>query len=671
MSMHHDVVTLAVTDEVAVITADSPPVNALGIGVRRGLEVAFRQALEHEAVKAVILMCTGRTFFAGADINEFGKPIESPELSAIVSRIDNFPKPTVAAIHGTALGGGLEIALGCLVRIAVPSAKLGLPEVNLGLLPGAGGTQRLPRIIGVAPALEMILSGQNKLREDAIAFGRELAGAGVLPRRARDREDKMGAASSDSALFTAAQAKLPRGFKAPANILKAVRAAAELPFEEGLKREGELFLELLKSKESAAQRHVFFAERAAAKIPGIGADTPVVDIAAVGVIGAGTMGGGIAMNFLNIGVPVTLMDNSREALERGIAIIRRNYQMTAEKGRISAAEVENRMARLTPTLEFSDFDRQDLLIEAVFENLELKKNVFAQLDRAGKPGAILASNTSFLDLNALAAATARPAQVVGMHFFSPANVMRLLEVVRGEKTSKTVIASTMRLGRRIGKLAVLSGVCPGFIANRVMALRSKQADALLLEGALPWDVDRVLVQFGFPMGPFAMMDLVGLDVIGWDRQNSAGRTVQEVLCEMDRWGQKKGAGYYDYDPQRRATPSPVAEAVIREFARAHGIVRRDVPDGEILERLLYPVVNEGAKILEEGIALRAGDIDVALIGGYGWPVYTGGPMFWGETVGLAHIVRRLQALRADHGDFFEPAPLLERLAREVRGFAHG
>jgi 3-hydroxyacyl-CoA dehydrogenase len=689
MTVDLEVAALLVREGVAELVVDSPPVNALSFAVRKGLIEGLTRAIANASVTAIVIRCAGRTFFAGADISEFESGIREPDLLAVLAAIEASPKPVIAALHGTALGGGLELALACHYRIASASAKLGLPEVTLGLLPGAGGTQRLPRVVGAPAALDMMVFGKpvgaaraldlglvdrladndGALPEAALAFAREIASQGQALRKVSAREEQLEPARAEPGLFDAFRrknARALRGFKAPENIIRAVEAAVALPFDEGMKREGALFIELFQDSQSAALRHLFFAQRSAAKIPGLAPDVPMLPVASIGVLGAGTMGGGIAMNFLNIGLPVTIVEQSQEALDRGVGNIRRNYEATASKGRMTPEQVEERMALLTPSLDFGDFASADLVIEAVFEKMALKKEVFARLDAIAKPGAILASNTSFLDLDEIAAATGRPQDVIGLHFFSPANVMPLLEVVRGAKTSDALIATAMQLGRRIGKTAVLSRVCDGFIANRAMALRAKQADGLLLEGPMPWDVDRVMGEFGFPMGPFAMTDLVGLDVIGWDQATTASRSVLEILCEMGRWGQKRSGGYYDYDADRRASPSPVAEKVIRGCAAARGTTLRSFSDAEIVERLLYPVVNECTRILDEGVAVRASDIDVALTTGYGWPSYTGGPMFWADTVGLDHIVARLDALATEHGGdaAFVPSPLLRRIASE-------
>jgi 3-hydroxyacyl-CoA dehydrogenase len=684
MARINEVAELDITGGVALVTIDSPPVNALSLNVRAGLIAALKQAQTDPSVTAIVILCGGRTFFAGADITEFGKPFTSPDLIDVEQEIEASIHPVIAAMHGTALGGGLETALACDYRIAVPSAKLGLPEVSLGLLPGAGGTQRLPRLIGVAEALDMIAFGRPvtaqralalglidailpgiSLRDEAIAYARDLVQTGKPRRRIREMEAKLAPARAEPGMFADFMQKHARGFRgfrAPGNIVKAVEAAVTLPFEAGMKREAELFLDLMQSRESAAQRHLFFAERLVAKIPGIPAATQARPIGKVGVVGAGTMGGGIAMNYLNIGTPVTLVETSQDALDRGVATIRRNYEASVAKGRLSEADLAARIALLNPTLDFQSLGDRDLVIEAVYENLPLKQEIFARLGNLVRPEAVLASNTSFLDLDAIASATAHPERVIGLHFFSPANVMRLLEVVRGARTAPDVVVTGMSLGRKIGKLAVLAGVCNGFIANRAMMPRTELARELILEGPSPAEIDRVMTEYGFPMGPFAMLDLVGLDVIGWDPKNSSGSTVLEVLCEAGRWGQKRGAGYYDYDDKRQARPSAEVARIIADFAARGKIAQRSFDDSEIIERLLYPIVNEGAKILEEGIALRASDIDVALVTGYGWPAYTGGPMFWADGIGLEKIVSRLDSLQAEHGAAYQASALLRRLA---------
>ncbi|OYX06289.1 MAG: 3-hydroxyacyl-CoA dehydrogenase [Caulobacter vibrioides] len=689
MAAINAVTDFSVEGDIGVVTLNSPPVNALSAAVREGLAGAFDAAIADAAVKAIVLICEGKTFIAGADITEFGKAMTGPSLQDVQNTIENSPKPVIAAIHGTALGGGLEVALVANYRVAVPSAKAGLPEVNIGLLPGAGGTQRLPRIVGVEKALEMVTSGQHvpakaahamglfdelveegKLREGAIAFAKAVIAENRPLKKVRDLNEKVEAARGKPEIFEAfrkANAKKFRGFMAPENNIKCIEAAVNLSFDEGLKAERKLFMELMAGSQSAAQRYVFFAERQAAKIPDVPDDTATIPVKKVGVIGAGTMGGGIAMNFLNAGIPVTIIEAKQENLERGVGVIRKNYENTAKKGRLTQDDVEKRMALLTPSMEMEALADCDMIIEAVFELMEIKKEVFGKLDKIAKPGAILATNTSYLNVDEIAACTSRPESVIGTHFFSPANVMRLLELVRGDATSKEVIATCMKLSKTIGKVPVLVGVCYGFVGNRMLAQRQREAQKLILEGAMPWDVDRVLYDFGLPMGPFAMSDLAGLD-IGWDPAKTSSSTVREVLCEMDRRGQKNGKGFYDYDENRNAKPSPVVEEVIRDFAEKRQIQRREITDQEILERCLYPMVNEGAKILEEGKAIRASDIDIVWINGYGWPVYSGGPMFWGELVGLDKVLAKMKQFHAEFGDDFKPSALLERLVAEGKGF---
>jgi 3-hydroxyacyl-CoA dehydrogenase len=681
----NDVIDLSRDGDIAVVTINSPPVNALSAKVRTGISEALAAAIADTEVRAIVIHCEGRTFIAGADITEFGKPPQGVPLAQVEAEIEAAPKPVVAAIHGTAFGGGLELTLACHYRVAVPSAKLGLPEVKLGLVPGAGGTQRLPRIVGVERALEVIAFGEPmsaaeaagaglvdemaaeaSLKADAVAFARKLLGDGAPLNKVRDRSEKLDAAKADPevfARFRKANARRFRGFEAPEACIRCVEAAVTMPFEEGLKFERAQFMQLVAGTQSVAQRYVFFAERQAAKIPDVPETTPVRSIRKVGVIGAGTMGGGIAMNFANVGIPVTIVETKPEALDRGLSVIRKNYETSAKRGRLSLADVETRMGQLAGSLDLSALADCDLVIEAVFENMAIKKEVFGKLNAIVKQGAILASNTSYLDVDEIASATTRPEDVIGLHFFSPANVMRLLEVVRGEKTAKDVVATAMQMARKIGKVAVLVGVCHGFVGNRMLAQRQREANKLILEGAMPWDVDRVLYDFGLPMGPFAMSDLAGLD-IGWSRETSKGETVREILCEMDRRGQKTGAGFYDYDENRTAKPSEVTEKIILDLAAKKGVNRRPISDEEILQRCIYPMINEGAKILEEGKAIRASDIDIVWINGYGWPVYRGGPMFYADTVGLAHVLETLKEFEGRHGPDFKPSALLEKLVAE-------
>ena len=649
-------VTTQKFDDVLVVIVDNPPVNALSWHVRQGLNDSFEQALSDDNVKAIVLRCAGSTFIAGADITEFGKAPQGPDFNAVLNRIEAAGKPVVAAIHGTALGGGLETALVCHYRIAVPSARLGVPEVKLGLLPGAGGTQRLPRVVGVEAAATMCslgepvsatkaasiglvdrLAGEDSLTDDAIAYARELIAIG--PRPTRDRP--LGGDIAIIEQLKAANAKKWKGFDAPYANLACVEAATRLPFDEGMQFERAEFVKLMGGSQSAAQRHLFFAERQAAKIDGLAKDIALRDVNKVGVIGAGTMGGGISMNFLSKGIAVTIVEMVQENLDRGVGVIRKNYENSAAKGRFSPEHVEEMMALLTPSLTLDDLADCDLVIEAVYESMDVKKEVFGKLDTICKPGAILASNTSYLDIDEIAASTSRPQDVVGMHFFSPANVMKLLEVVRGDKTAPDVLATAMAIGKKIGKVAVVAGVCHGFIGNRMLSTRQQPAMQLLLEGATPAQIDKVHTDFGMPMGPFQMSDLAGLD-IGWHRDPSRVETIRDALCAADRFGQKNSKGFYDYDEKRVGTPSAEALAIIEEFRATSNLPKREISDQEIVERTLYPMVNEGCKILEEGKAQRASDIDVVWIYGYGWPIYRGGPMFWGDLEGAGKIVEALE-----------------------------
>ena len=602
------------------------------------------------------------------------------------------PKPVVAAVHGTALGGGLEVTLACHYRVGVKDARFGLPEVKLGLLPGAGGTQRLPRVVGVEKGLSMMVSGDPIRADEALKAGLidaivegDLTAAGVAfaekvlseqrpLKKIRELDDKLAAVRGKPEVFASFRksvARQTRGFRAPENIIRAVEAAVSLPFAEGLQRERELFVELLNSPESKAQRYFFFAEREAAKIPDVPADTPVKDVRKAAVIGAGTMGGGIAMNFANVGIPVTVVEMNQENLDRGLGIVRKNYEATASRGRMTPADVEKRMGLIQGTTDWNTVRDADIVIEAVFEEMPIKKEVFAKLDGLAKPDAVLATNTSTLDVDEIASATTRPESVIGTHFFSPANVMRLLENVRGKQSSKSTVATVMALGRRINKVPVLVGVCYGFVGNRMLHQRGQQAEKLILEGALPHQVDKVLTDFGFPMGPFAMGDLAGLDV-GWRIRKGRGAKspVADRICELGRFGQKTGSGYFKYEKgDRTPIPDPDVEKIIVEVATEQGITRRHITDEEILQRLLYPMVNEGAKILDEKIAIRASDIDVIWVYGYGWPVYRGGPMFWADQIGLGALRDRMLEFQKATGDaFWTPAPLLNRLADEGKGF---
>jgi 3-hydroxyacyl-CoA dehydrogenase len=676
---------------VAVLTVNNPPVNALSQHVRQGLRDGLKQAAADGGVAAIVITCAGRTFIAGADITEFGKPPKEPSLHEVLDLIESSPKPVVAAIHGTALGGGLEVTLACHYRVGAKTARFGLPEVKLGILPGAGGTQRLPRVVGVPKALSMIVSGDPIGADEALKVGliddivdgdhtaaavtfAEKVVAEKRPlKKIRDLDEKVAAVRDKPEVFAEFRksvARQTRGFRAPENCIKAVEAAVNLPFDQGLKRERELFQELITSPESKAQRYFFFAEREAAKIPDVPADTKSRDIRKAAVLGAGTMGGGIAMNFANAGIPVTVVEVAQEALDRGLGVVRKNYEATASRGRLTMPDVEKRMGLISGTTDWSKIADADIVVEAVFEEMPIKTEVFAKIDGICKPGAVLATNTSTLDVDEIASATRRPDDVIGMHFFSPANVMRLLEVVRGKKSAKDVIATAMGVGRRIAKVPVLVGVCYGFVGNRMLHQRGREAEKLILEGALPHEVDRVLTDFGFPMGPFAMGDLAGLDV-GWRIRKGKGvkSAVADRICELGRFGQKTGAGYFRYEKgDRTPIPDPDVEKIIVEVASEQGITRRKIGEAEILARLLYPMVNEGAKILEEKIAIRASDIDVIWVYGYGWPVYRGGPMFWADQVGLKTIRDRMNEWRKTQGEEWTPAPLLDRLASEGKTF---
>jgi len=682
----NEVSSLENHSNIAVLTLNSPPVNALSANVREGLHDGVKSAIEDTGVDAIVIICEGRTFIAGADITEFGQAPKGPSLYDVQDMIENSTKPVVAAIHGTALGGGLEVALTCHYRIAVPSAKCGLPEVNLGLLPGAGGTQRLPRIVGAAKALVMMTSGEHvpadqclsmglvdemaeegKLLEGAVSFAETIVSEKRPLVKVRDAEDKISADKGNDALFADFRksiARKTRGFLAPEYNIQCIEAAVNKPFDEGIKVEQELFMKLMTGTQSAAQRYMFFAQRQVTKIPDIEADTEVKDINSVGVIGAGTMGGGISMNFANVGIPVTIVEQSQERLDKGLGIIRKNYENSAAKGRITEAQVEERMNLIEGKTSIEALDSQDMIIEAVFENMDLKKDIFKQLDGICKEGAILASNTSALDVNVIAAETNRPEDVIGLHFFSPANVMKLLEIVRGEKTSKSVVASSLAIAKKIQKIAAVVGVCPGFVGNRILAQRQREANKLILEGALPWDIDDALFDFGFPMGPFAMSDLAGLD-IGWNKDTSNSETLRDVLCEAGRLGQKSGKGFYIYDENRNKSPDPEVEALIKKFGEERQIrMRDDITKEEILERCLYPMVNEGFKILEEGMAIRASDIDIVWTNGYGWPVYEGGPMFYGNIIGFDKILFWLKKAELELGPEFKPSAYLEKVVTE-------
>ena len=683
-----------------MLRLSNPPVNGLSFAMRAALGERVAQALADEAVRAIVIAGADRMFCGGADIREFSAPPPpgAAHLPAILDEIEASPKPVVAAIHGVAAGGGMEVALACHVRLAAPGTRLGLPEVTLGILPGAGGTQRMPRLIGIEKALDVIVGGklhpvekavelgfvdecvEGNLVEAAIARARQLAAEGAPLRRASKLTEHLDAARGRPEIFDDFRKKMvkrARGFDAPYACVDCVETTLTMPYAEALKNERVVFHRLRESDQSAAQRHAFFAEREVAKIPDVPKDTPARPIAATGVVGCGTMGGGIAMSIANAGLPVTVLESSPEALDRGMAIIRRNYAATVSKGRLSQAEMDARLARITPTLADGDLGAADVVIEAVFEELPLKKEVFARLDRVCKPEAILATNTSTLDVDAIAAATARPEQVIGTHFFSPANVMKLMENVRGARTSPETIATVMKLSKKLGKVGVLVGVCDGFVGNRMLYAYRRQADFLLEEGALPEQIDRVIYDFGLPMGPYQMADLAGLDV-SWRVRKAQAPTrpshlryspVADRICEQGRYGQKTGAGWYRYEEGSRV---PIPDAAIHELiagvSAELGITRRTIDDDEIIPRCLYPLVNEGAKILDEGLALRASDIDVIWMHGYGFPRYRGGPMFWADLVGLRTICDTMSRLHDEHGEWLEPAPLLRRLAEQGKGF---
>jgi 3-hydroxyacyl-CoA dehydrogenase len=687
-------VTFSKYGTIGVIAVNNPPVNATSQQVRAGLQECVEQGVADNDVAALVIRCEGSTFIAGADIREFGKPPMDPRLWDVVRFIEASKKPVVAAIHGFALGGGLEVALGCHFRIATPGAKLGLPEVKLGILPGAGGTQRLPRLIGAKAALDMIVSGapasakkaldlglvdevvEGELLEAALRFARDV----VAEKRPARRVSDLPVHFDSPGLFEQYRdsiAKKQRGFLAPFACIKAVQGAVELPFSEGMKLERSLFVELAASSHAKAQQHVFFAEREVAKLPGVAPEVKPREVNTVGVVGSGTMGGGIGMCFANAAIPVVLLDTSQENLDRGMNTIRRNYANSVKNGNLAESEMAKRLQRITPTLAFDDLTNADLVIEAVFEEMDVKRDVFSKLDAVCKPGAILASNTSYLNINEIAASTSRPQDVLGMHFFSPANVMKLLENVRGEKTAPDAYVTAMKVGKAIGKVAVLVGVCDGFVGNRMLSKRGREAYFMLEEGATPHQVDKALYDFGFPMGPFAMGDLAGLDVAWRNRKAKFDKlTAREQACDIldqicgsGRYGQKTGSGFYRYDEKRNAVPDPAVDEIIDSHSKKLGIDRREISEQEIIERCLYSMINEGAKILEEGIAARPLDIDIVWINGYGFPAYHGGPMFYADQVGLKLIYEAILKYQDQFGSqYWKPAPLLEKLAREGKGF---
>jgi 3-hydroxyacyl-CoA dehydrogenase len=685
-----NIASIKITRQILVLTVNSPPVNALGRLVRQAIADAVSFTESDGSVHGLVIKCEGRTFFAGADIREFNSVPEPPFLPDVINRLEACAKPVVAAIHASALGGGLEVAMGCHFRIAANSARLGLPEVKLGLIPGAGGTQRLPRLVGVMPALEMMLSGApidaqqalmfglldravpvEELEQGGIALAEEAAAGFRAIRPVRSREEKLAEARSRPELISDFVGRNARKFKnldAPKAIVGALRIGLEKPFDEAVANERSLFLQLRNGPQSKALRHVFFAEREATKIPKLSANVGSTAVESVGVIGAGTMGTGIALNFLLAGLPVIMVESNAAALERGRAVIAKIISRNVETKRIEALQGERALSLLKLSLAYEDLAQADLIVEAAFETMDVKREIFGQLDRVAKAGAILATNTSYLDVNVIAAETSRPEQVVGMHFFSPANIMKLLEIVRTETTSQEVLATTLMLAKKIGKVAVVAGVTHGFIGNRMLAIRRREAERMILEGANPYKIDKLLEDFGMPMGPFRMADLAGLD-LGWSPETSSGSTVRERLCELNRRGQKSRAGFYDYDEEGTATASPVVENLIQNFSQEHQIAQQNFSDQDLLTRLLYPMINEGAKILEEGKAYRASDIDVVWINGYGWPAWRGGPMFYADTVGLSRIKSHLDALTVVLGDAYRPSALLSRLAITEASFS--
>lgn len=696
-----ELVQLTKQNGVAVVTINNPPVNALGAGVPEGIAAAFAKIDADDSVRAVVVIGGGRTFVAGADINEFakitsGKGMCLDEIKPMLLRVEDCRKPVVMAIHGTAFGGGLELAMAGHYRVAVPSALVGQPEVKLGLIPGAAGTQRLPRLAGVAKAVEMCAEGnpvraeeavkcgildklfEGDLLAGAIAFANEVAGKRAA--KTRERNSKLGTSTEDAAIFAAARKnarKRQRNLLAPLAAIDAIEAATQFPFEQGCEEEQKLFTKCLYSEQSKALVHVFFGEREVAKIPDVPKETPVIPVNGVGVVGAGTMGGGIAMVFANAGIPVLMKESDQAALERGLGSIQKNYVNSVKRGRFTQQFAEERLRLIQPTLSYDGFAKVDMVVEAVFEGMALKKEVFGELDRVCKPGAILASNTSTLNIDEIASVTSRPQAVIGTHFFSPANVMRLLEIVRGKATGKDVIATCMQLSRKIGKIGVLVGNCTGFVGNRMFGPYRREAQFLVEEGASIEAVDNALYEFGMAMGPLATGDLAGLDV-GWRIRKENPRLfkegqrkafIEDRLCELGRFGQKTGAGWYKYDENRKASPDPEVAALIRKWTSEAGIAQRQISSEEIIERCVYTLVNEGARILEEGYALRAVDIDIIYLNGYGFPEYRGGPMWYAGTVGLKRVYERIREFQKQHGGWWEPAPLLKRLAEQGKTFA--
>ena len=688
-------VNYSVNGNIAILEVDNPPVNPLSSGVRAGLAECIEKANSDNAIKGIILTGAGRSFIAGADISEFGQSFDGPDLHSALRDIEFSKKPVLAAINGTALGGGLETALVCNYRMGTNKAVVGLPEVNLGLLPGAGGTQRLPRLVGPSQALKMMLTGtplpakkaldqgildaisENSLIEDAIAFLQDKIDLSEHP-KVRDKNEKVLEARGSENILAEAKAlaaKIRRGQFAPGQIIACVEAAInEDDFDVGLKKESDYFLECLMNPQREAMIHIFFGERAASKISDIPKDTSLMQINTAGIVGSGTMGGGIAMNLANAGFPVVILDQDEKNLERGMGVIEKNYQMMVDRGRMTQDQKEIVMGLITPTLSYEDLADVDIVVEAVYENLELKQEIFKTLDDVTKDTAILASNTSGLDIDALAEVTKRPGMVVGTHFFSPANVMRLLEVVRGKNSSNETMATVMSLGKKIGKAAVVSLNAPGFIGNRMLAGYTYQANMLLLEGALPNQIDNALESFGMSMGPFRMMDLVGLD-LGWRARKLANletplvNKISAELCERDRFGQKNSKGFYNYSEGSRApNPAPENEEIYKEVSENNNIKRREISDQEIIDRCILGLVNEGAKILEEGVAQRAGDMDIVYINGYGFPIWRGGPMFYANQLGLKEVINKMEVFSKLDKEFWEPAPLLQKLADQSAAF---
>jgi 3-hydroxyacyl-CoA dehydrogenase len=690
-------VSYAREGRIAVITVDNPPVNALSHHVRLGLSTELQRALAEREVAAIVILCAGRTFVAGADIREFGKPMQPPFFNKLVDEFEAATKPVVAAIHGTALGGGLELALACHYRVAVPGARLGLPEVKLGLPPGAGGTQRLPRLIGIDAALPLIAEGkelaakaaltqgildeliEGDLRAGAIAFAERI----VAESRPIRRTGSLTARLDNPGLFdeyTKTVKKRQRGFEAPLKIIEAVRMAVDVPFAEATQREYDMCMALMQSSQSKAQRHLFAAEREVVKVAGLPADTPTRDVRAAAVVGPGAMGTGIAICFANAGIPVTLLGRSQASIDKAMAGIAKSYAGLVSRGSLKQEQMDQRLALIKSTTKYEDLRNADLVVEAVAEDLAVKQDVFRQLDAHCRPGAILATNTSYIDVDALAQTTRRPADVVGTHFLIPANVMRLLENVRGKATAPDVLATVMAVARKLGKLPVLVGNGDGFVLNRMLAKRSREGFFMLEEGATPWQIDKVLYEFGFPMGPYSLSDLAGIDVAWANRKSRLERltpreracNILEKIANLKRYGQKTGAGYYRYDEKRNATPDPEIEQLIVQHSAERGITRRTFTDQEILERCLFAMINEGAVLLEEGIASRPEDIDVIWVHGCGFPAYRGGPMFHADQLGLDRVLAGILRFRDQVGaEYFTPAPLLERLARQAKGFYGG